>query len=79
MEIASVTELSPRQKAAIVVMTLGSGVQGMLKQLDGGAGERLAEEILQLGDIPKPIRDEVLTEFQNRLAASQAATEGGQS
>ncbi len=77
MNVSSAAELTARQKAAIVVMSLGPQASGVLEQLGGGEVELLAEEIVQLGDIPQHVRDEVLTEFQNRLAASHATTEGG--
>lgn len=75
MDVISVADLSARQKAAIVVMTLGSHAQELLKQLGGSEVERLAGEILQLGEVPRKIRDEILTEFYNRLAAKQAQGE----
>ncbi len=71
MAVASVVDLTQRQRAAIVVMTLGSGAQELLKELGEGEVELLAGEILQLGTVPQGIRDEVLTEFCNRLSASQ--------
>ena len=77
MNVTQAADLTARQKAAIVVMSLGPKASGVLEQLGGGEVEQLAEEIVQLGDIPQHVRDEVLTEFQNRLAASQSTTEGG--
>ncbi|MCK4546009.1 MAG: flagellar motor switch protein FliG [Candidatus Eisenbacteria sp.] len=75
MSVMSVVDLNPIQKAAIVVMSLGPGAQGLLKELPGSEVELLAGEILQLGTIPENIRDEVLAEFMNRMAAAQTRGE----
>jgi flagellar motor switch protein FliG len=77
MAVISVVDLTPRQKAAIVVMTLGPGSRDLLKELGGGEVELLAEEILQLGTVPQGMRDEVLTEFCNRLSARQTTDASG--
>ncbi len=70
------TEMTARQKAAVVVLSLGAGADTILRELGGSEVELLAEQILQLGDVPEEVRDEVLTEFQNRLSATQAPTSG---
>jgi flagellar motor switch protein FliG len=77
MNVASVADLNRRQKAAIVVMSLGPGSEGLLKELGSGEVEALATEILQLGQIPESLRDEVLTEFLNQMAAGQIKSAGG--
>jgi len=77
MTVASVADLTARQKAAVVVMALGADAEGLLKELGEGEVELLAEEILQLGGIPQTLQDEVLAEFLNRLAASQAQAKSG--
>jgi len=71
MAQSSVVDLTQRQRAAIVVMTLGAGAEDLLKELGENEVELVAEEILQLGVVPQGIRDEVLAEFCNRLSASQ--------
>ncbi len=77
MSALTVTDLTPKQRAAIVVMSIGSGAGDVLKGLGGSVVEQLAETIVQLGEVPKEVRDEVLAEFHNRLAASQAKEAGG--
>jgi len=77
MTITSVADLSARQKAAIVVMTLGSEAKELLSRLGGGKIEQLAEEFVQLGEIPDRIRDEVLAQFHNQLAAKQHIGDSG--
>ena len=77
MALLSLAELNKRQKAAIVVMTLGADAKPLLEKLPRSEMERLAEEILMLGEVPPNVRDEVLTEFLNELAARQAKTASG--
>lgn len=77
MSALTVTDLTPKQRAAIVVMSIGPGGGEVLKELGGSVVEELAEAIVQLGDVPREVRDEVLAEFHNRLAASQAREAGG--
>jgi flagellar motor switch protein FliG len=72
MSVLTAADLNPRQKAAIVVSAMGPDSRDLLKQLGGGEVELLAGELLQLGDVPPQIRDEILAEFLNRLAASQS-------
>ncbi|MBN1826867.1 MAG: flagellar motor switch protein FliG [Candidatus Eisenbacteria bacterium] len=73
----STAELTKRQKAAIVVMTLGPDAKPLMEKLPRSEMERLAEEILMLGEVPQNVKDEVLTEFLNELAARQAKTVSG--
>ncbi|MFH1278414.1 MAG: flagellar motor switch protein FliG [Candidatus Eisenbacteria bacterium] len=77
MSHLAVTDLTPKQRAAIVVMSIGPGAGDVLKELGGSVVEQLAETIVQLGDVPKDVRNEVLAEFHNRLAANQAREAGG--
>ncbi len=77
MAIVTAEELTPRQRAAIVVMSLGSEAKPLLENLAHNEVELVAEEILRLGDVPEEMSDAVLAEFHNRIAASQAQTEGG--
>lgn len=77
MAVTSTDELTPRQKAAIVVMTLGSDAKELLARLGDTKVEQLAEEFVQLGEIPEPVRDEVLAQFHNKMAASQQVSDNG--
>lgn len=77
MAIVSAEELTQRQRAAIVVMSLGAEAKPLLSNLASIEVEQVAAEILRLGDVPGEVSDEVLAEFHNRIAASQAQTEGG--
>ena len=77
MAITTVDELTARQKAAIVVMTLGSDAKELLTRLGDTKVERLAEEFVQLGDIPETVRDAVLAQFHNKMAAKQHVSDSG--
>lgn len=75
MAITTADELTPRQKAAIVVMTLGSDAKELLARLGDTKVERLAEEFVQMGDIPETVRDAVLAQFHNQMAAKQQVSD----
>lgn len=77
MAVLAFVDLTSRQKAAVVVSFLGSKAEPLLKSLAKGEMELLAEEILMLGEVPDHVRDEVLTEFQNNMAARQAKSVSG--
>ena len=77
MAITSADDLTARQKAAIVVMTLGSDAKELLARLGDTKVEQLAEEFIQLGDIPETVRDAVLAQFHNKMAASQQVSDNG--
>lgn len=76
MPAVDLESLNPRQRAAIVIMTLGAEAQELMSQLGQAEIERLAVEYVQLGSVPEVVRDQVLAEFHNRLAASRIG-EGG--
>ena len=76
MAIASISDLTPRQKAAVVVMTLGSEAKELLSRLSDDQVEELAGEFVQLGEVPDSVRDEVLVQFHNKLAATQVTDNG---
>jgi flagellar motor switch protein FliG len=76
MPAIELENLTARQKAAIVVMTLGADAQELMQKLGQAEIERLAVEFVQLGTVPEAVRDQVLAEFHNRLAASRIG-EGG--
>lgn len=77
MPITSADELTPRQKAAIVVMTLGADAKELLARLGDTKVERLAEEFVQLGEVAEGVRDAVLVEFHNQMAAKQHVSDNG--
>lgn len=76
MAVTSIEDLNARQKAAIVVITLGPDATGLMAQLGTQQIERLAEEFVGLGEIPDRVRDEVLAEFHNRLAVHRVSDGG---
>lgn len=71
-------ELTGRQKAAIVLLSLGreTGAQ-VLRHLSESRIEELTMEIASLRDIPPEVRDTVLTEFQQLLEARRHIARGG--
>lgn len=70
--------LTPQQKAAAVVISLGvEKASEVYKYLDQGDLEKLTYEIAMLRDVPSEETLETLTEFHDLCVTQQAATSGG--
>lgn len=74
---AKTTQYSNRQRAAIVVMTLGEQAKPLLDAMGTPEVQLIAEEITRLGKIEDAERDLVVTEFLNKLAVKSTASVGG--
>lgn len=71
-------ELTPKQKAAILIMSLDVDTAAkVFKQLSLEQVEQLALEITNLQDLPTQIVDQVLEEFYQVMTAQNFILEGG--
>ncbi|MCX7879661.1 MAG: flagellar motor switch protein FliG [Ignavibacteria bacterium] len=71
-------ELTPRQKAAILLMSLDvDSAAKVFKQLNLDEVEQIALEITNLQDLPAQIVDKVLEEFYHLMTAQSFMLEGG--
>lgn len=74
----SSTELSGRQKAAVLLMSLDVDVSALVfKELDMREVEQIAVEITNLRDIPPSVVEEVVEEFYQFMTAQNYMVEGG--
>ena len=72
------TELSGKQKAAILMISLGSGTSSeIMKHLDPELLEELTFEIANLGSVPPEIKRHVLEEFGQMAQAKDFLSFGG--
>ena len=71
--------MSPRQKAAVLVLALGKENSGLiLNRLDETELEELSAEIARIGSVPSEITTRVLLEFEEMLiAGSSPGARGG--
>jgi len=73
-----VADLSPVQKAAIALVSLGKTVSvEVLRKLSDSEVEQLTVEIANLRDIPADVEEEVLKECQSLFQAREYVLEGG--
>ncbi|MFN3780989.1 MAG: flagellar motor switch protein FliG [Candidatus Kapaibacteriota bacterium] len=71
-------ELTPKQKAAILLMSLDVDTSAkVFKQLSLEDVEQIALEITNLQDLPQSIVDQVLEEFYHLMTAQSFMLEGG--
>ncbi|MCX7907896.1 MAG: flagellar motor switch protein FliG [Ignavibacteria bacterium] len=71
-------ELTPKQKAAILLMSLDVDTAAkVFKQLNLDEVEQIALEITNLQDLPQNIVDQVLEEFYHLMTAQSFMLEGG--
>src|SRR5665647_1507738 len=78
MLISMEGSLTPRQKAAQVVIALGVDIaSGIYKHLQEDEVEKLTYEITQQGSIPPDITDQVIDEFYGLCVAQKVYIEGG--
>jgi flagellar motor switch protein FliG len=73
-----VADMSPRQKAAVLVLALGreEGAH-ILAQLDETELEELSTEIARMGSVPPDITAQVMLEFELLLNAGTTSARGG--
>lgn len=78
-DAATVKEtLTPRRKAAILLMALGPELSSrVLQHLPEGEIEKVALEIATLGPVTPEVKDAVLQEFEHHLQADTYITQGG--
>ena len=77
-ETAKVVELSYPQKAAAVIVSLGTEKASLLYQyMDPEDVEALTLEVARLGMLNAEETEEVLTEFYQNCVTNKAVTEGG--
>ena len=71
-------ELSPREKAAILMVALGEESAGeVMKYLADFEIEELTQIITELKSLPVQIQDRVLEEFEQHLLAGEYISQGG--
>jgi len=76
--ISESTELRGRQKAAILLVTLGSEVASQVyKRLDENVIEELTLEISNMGNVPPKVKQSVLGEFQKTVLEEGLLGSGG--
>lgn len=74
----NIKELSGKQKAAILLMSLDVDVASkVFKELDMNEVEQIAVEITNLKDIPSTIVEDVIEEFYQLMTAQNYLVEGG--
>ena len=74
----SIEEIDGLTKAAILLMTLETGVASqLLKQLTPESVEEVTRELAGLGRVPAELRSAVVAEFYSLSVASQYINEGG--
>jgi flagellar motor switch protein FliG len=68
--MAEPSELSGKQKAAILIVTLGSDVSAkIMKHLDPELLEELTFEIASMGSVPPELKRKVVEEFYQMAQA----------
>ena len=71
-------ELSPREKAAILMVALGKEAAGeVMKHLADFEIEEMTQIITELKNLPTAIQDRVLEEFEQHLLAGEWVSQGG--
>ncbi len=77
-KIKSTNDLSGRQKAAVLLMSLDVDVASkVFKELEMNEVEQIAVEITNLKDIPSVIVEDVIEEFYQLMTAQNYLVEGG--
>ncbi|MFP4368856.1 MAG: flagellar motor switch protein FliG [Candidatus Kapaibacterium sp.] len=75
---ASVRELTGKQKAAVLLMSMDVDVAAkVFKELDMKEVEQIAVEITNLRDIPPAVVEDVIDEFYQLMTAQSYMVEGG--
>ena len=75
---ANIASLTPEQKAAAVVVSLGADKASKIyKHLSESDIERLTIEVAKLGHVPTERTEQVLEEFYQMCLTNKAVTEGG--
>jgi flagellar motor switch protein FliG len=73
-----ISNLSGRQKAAILMVSLGSEMSAkVMKEFDPDLLEELAFEVASLGSVPPELKSQVLNEFHQMLQANDFISFGG--
>jgi flagellar motor switch protein FliG len=76
--MVDVSELSGRQKAAILIVSLGSEASSkIMKHLDSDLLEEVTFEIASLGSIPPELKRQVIEEFAHMVQAKDFISFGG--
>ena len=71
-------ELSPREKAAILMVALGKEAAGeVMKHLADFEIEEMTQIITELKNLPTAIQNRVLEEFEQDLLAGEWVSQGG--
>jgi len=70
--------LTPRQKAALLIMSMGAEAAGqVLRQLGPREIEEITTQITELSEAPEPVRKQVLNEFAQQLERGEMAVMEG--
>ena len=77
-DFAGEDELSPRQKAAVMMIALGQeGAAEIMQFLNDAEIETLTQSIAEFKHLSVEMQDEVLIEFEQHLLAGEYLSEGG--
>ncbi len=77
-EIAAASQLTGKQKAAVLLMTLDVDVASKIfKEMDMKEVEQIAVEISSLRDLPATVVEDVIEEFYQLMTAQSFMVEGG--
>lgn len=77
-QIISSTQLTGKQKAAVLLMTLDVDVASkVFKEMDMKEVEQIAVEITSLRDLPATVVEDVIEEFYQLMTAQSFMVEGG--
>lgn len=72
------TELSPREKVAVMMVALGQeGAADIMKFLTDYEIEEITHTIAELKHLPVDVQDDVLAEFEQHLLAGEYMSQGG--
>ncbi|MSR82522.1 MAG: hypothetical protein EXS58_06295 [Candidatus Latescibacteria bacterium] len=77
-DFAEETELSSRQKAAVLMIALGQeGAAEIMQFLNEGEIESLTQSIAEFKHLSVEMQDEALVEFEQHLLAGEYLSQGG--
>ena len=77
-QVGEEEELTPREKAAILMVSLGEEAAGeIMKYMADFEIEEMTQIITDLKNLPTAIQDQVLEEFEQHLLAGEWVSQGG--
>ncbi len=77
-KILSINHLTGREKAAVLLITLGTDTAGkVMKHFSDDEIEAIAYEIARIDKVPSDVREKVMEEFASIATAQKYASQGG--